>query len=107
MVGKHGENHGGRKALDTFKQRIRKISKRVGGKSMKLVAEPMPEYLPEWKAYFSLAQTPQTFKDLGSWTQHRLRAIQLKQWRTGTTAYRRLCRSRGNPRVGGSNTRGY
>ena len=78
------------KALDTFKQRIRDITRRVGGKSMKQVAEQMREYLPGWKAYFSLAQTPQTFKDLDSWTRHRLRAIQLKQWRTGTTAYNRL-----------------
>ncbi len=33
---------------------------------------------------------PETFKDLDSWTRHRLRAIQLKHWRTGTTVYSRL-----------------
>jgi RNA-directed DNA polymerase len=50
-------------------------------------AEQIREYLPGWKAYFSLAQTPAVFKNLDSWTRHRLRAIQLIQWRTGTTAY--------------------
>jgi RNA-directed DNA polymerase len=50
----------------------------------------MRQYLPGWKSYFRLAQTPRTFKDLDSWTRHRLRAIQLKHWRTGTTAYSRL-----------------
>jgi RNA-directed DNA polymerase len=78
------------KAIKTFKQRIKAITKRVGGKSMGQVAEQMRQYLPGWKSYFHLAQTPQTFKDLDSWIRHRLRAIQLKQWRVGTTVYSRL-----------------
>ena len=78
------------KALATFKQRIKIITKRVGGKSLAQVAEQMRDYLPGWKSYFRLARTPQTFKDLDSWTRHRLRALQLKHWRTGVTAYSRL-----------------
>jgi RNA-directed DNA polymerase len=78
------------KALDTFKQRIRTITRRVGGKGMAQIAEQMQEYLPGWKSYFRLAQTPQTFKNLDSWIRHRLRAIILKHWRTGTTIYSRL-----------------
>ncbi len=78
------------KALDTFKQRIRLITRRVGGKGMVQIAEQMREYLPGWKSYFRIAQTPQAFKDLDSWTRHRLRAIQLKHWRTGRTVYSRL-----------------
>jgi len=78
------------KALDTFKQKVRLITRRVGGKGMAQVAEQLREYLPGWKSYFRLAQTPQTFKNLDSWMRHRLRAIQLKHWRTGTTTYSRL-----------------
>lgn len=78
------------KALDAFKRRIRSITKRVGGRGMAQVAEQMRRYLPGWKSYFRLAQTPKTFKDLDSWTRHRLRAIQLKHWRTGKTIYRRV-----------------
>jgi len=78
------------KALDTFKQRIRLITSRVGGKGMTQIAEQMQAYLPGWKSYFRLAQTPQIFKNLDSWTRHRLRAIHLKQWRVGTTVYSRL-----------------
>lgn len=78
------------KALDTFKQRIRLITSRVGGKGMAQIAEQMQAYLPGWKSYFRLAQTPQIFKNLDSWTRHRLRAIQLKHWRVGTTVYSRL-----------------
>lgn len=78
------------KALETFKQRIRLITRRVGGKGMKQVAEQMREYLPGWKSYFRLADTPRIFSGLDSWIRHRLRAIQLKHWRTGTTIYSRL-----------------
>jgi RNA-directed DNA polymerase len=78
------------KALETFKQRIRAITRRVGGQGMVQIAEQMREYLPGWKSYFRLAQTPQIFKNLDSWIRHRLRAIQLKHWRTGTTVYSRL-----------------
>lgn len=78
------------KALDTFKQRIRVITRRVGGQGMTQIAEQIRTYLRDWKSYFRLAQTPQIFKDLDSWIRHRLRAIQLKHWRTGTTVYSRL-----------------
>ena len=58
--------------------------------SMAQVAEQLQACMPGWKAYFRLAQTPQTFKDLDSWLRHRLRAIQLKYWRRGSTIYRGL-----------------
>ena len=78
------------KALDTFKRRIRLITRRVGGQGMTQIAEQMRIYLRGWKSYFRLAQTPKIFKYLDSWIRHRLRAIQLKHWRTGTTVYNRL-----------------
>lgn len=78
------------KAIETFKQRIRTITKRVGGKGMTQIAEEMRKYLPGWKSYFRLAQTPKIFKDLDSWVRHRLRAILLKHWRRGSTVYSRL-----------------
>lgn len=78
------------KALDTFKRRIRLITRRVGGQGMTQIAEQMRIYLRGWKSYFRLAQTLKIFKYLDSWIRHRLRAIQLKHWRTGTTVYNRL-----------------
>ena len=46
--------------------------------------------MPGWKAYFQLAQTPKVFRELDEWIRHRLRAVQLKHWRRGTTIYRAL-----------------
>lgn len=47
-------------------------------------------YLRGWKAYFGLAQMPGVWRELDEWLRHRLRAIQLKQWRRGTGIYREL-----------------
>ena len=78
------------KAIATFKQRIREITRRAGGRGMVQIAEQLGRYLPGWKGYFRLAQTPTTFRDLDSWIRRRLRAVQLKQWKRGTTIYRKL-----------------
>jgi hypothetical protein len=77
-------------ALDTFKQRIRQLTRRTCGRNLSEVAEALRRYLPGWKAYFRLAQTPRVFRELDEWLRHRLRALQLKHWRRGTTIYREL-----------------
>ena len=78
------------KALKAFKDRIREITRRSGGRSLEQVAEQMRRYMLGWKAYFRLAETPRTFKDLDSWIRHRLRAVQLKHWKRGCTVYREV-----------------
>ncbi len=78
------------KARETFKQRIRQLTRRSGGRSMAEVIEPLRRYVLGWKAYFGLAQTPRVWRELDEWMRHRLRAIQLKQWRRGSTIYREL-----------------
>ncbi|WP_176025774.1 group II intron reverse transcriptase/maturase [Burkholderia vietnamiensis] len=78
------------KAQATFKQRIRELTGRSGGRSLPEVAEKLKAYMPDWKAYFQLAQTPKVFRELDEWIRHRLRAVQLKHWRRGTTMYREL-----------------
>jgi group II intron reverse transcriptase/maturase len=77
-------------ALDTFKQRIRRITCRTCGRNLTSVAEELQRYVPGWKAYFGLAQTPRVFRELDEWLRHRLRALQLKHWRRGTTMFREL-----------------
>ena len=78
------------KALKAFKDRIREMTRRSGGRSLTEVAERMRRYVPGWKSCFRLAQTPTTFEDLDSWTRHRLRAVQLKHWKRGGTVYREV-----------------
>jgi RNA-directed DNA polymerase len=78
------------KALDNFKARIRQLTRRSGGRSVEQVVEKLRPYLRGWKAYFGLAQTPRVWRELDEWLRHRLRAIQLKQWRRPGTIYREL-----------------
>jgi RNA-directed DNA polymerase len=83
------------KALGVMKDRIRRITGRVGGRSMAQVIEELRDYLPGWRNYFSLGD-PWTFGRLDKWIRRRLRAVQLKQWKRGTRVYREL-RARGAP----------
>jgi RNA-directed DNA polymerase len=78
------------KPLATLKQRVRQLTRRSGGRSMQQVVDRLRPYLLGWKAYFGLAQTPGVWRELDEWLRHRLRAIQLKQWRRGTTIHREL-----------------
>lgn len=85
----------GRRAQDaeplaTFKQRVRQLTHRSGGRSMQDVVDGLRPYLLGWKAYFGLAQTPSVWRTLDKGLRHRLRAIQLKQWKRGSTMYREL-----------------
>lgn len=87
------------KARTTFKQRVRQLTRRSGGRSMSEVIERLRRYLLGWKAYFGLAQTPRIWRELDEWMRHRLRAIQLKHWRRGTTIYRELLALGASPAV--------
>ena len=78
------------KPMATYKQRIRQLTRRSGGRSMAEVVERLRPYVLGWKAYFRLSQTPRVWRTLDEWMRHRLRAIQLKHWKRGTTMYREL-----------------
>jgi hypothetical protein len=73
-----------------FKQRVRELTRRSGGRSVPEVAQRLRVYMLGWKVYFRLAQTPQVWRNLDKWVRHRMRAIQLKQWKRGATTYREL-----------------
>ena len=60
-----------RKAQETFKQRIREMTRRSGGRSLPEIAERLRAYMPGWKAYFQLAQTPNVFRGLDEWIRQR------------------------------------
>lgn len=79
-----------KKALETFKQRVRQLSRRSCGRSLQQVVERLSPYLEGWKGYYRLAQTSRVWQMLDEWLRHRLRAIQLKQWKQGKTMFREL-----------------
>ncbi|MNR15007.1 Group II intron, maturase-specific domain [compost metagenome] len=87
------------KARETFKQRVRQLTRRSGGCSLADVAGKLRSYLLGWKGYFGLAQTPRIWRALDEWIRRRLRALHLKHWRHGKTTYRELLRLGASPQV--------
>jgi RNA-directed DNA polymerase len=97
-----------KKALDKLKRTVKEKTRRNGGRSMQAVIEDLSKYLVGWKAYFGAAETPRVFGRLDAWIRHRLRAVQLRQWKRGRTAFRELCRLGCSPeaaRVGAGHAR--
>jgi RNA-directed DNA polymerase len=86
-------------ALKRLKDRVRVLTRRSAGRSLAGVCEDLGPYLAGWKAYFRLAETPRIFAALDKWIRHRLRALQLKHWKRGTTICREL-RARGMDELG-------
>jgi RNA-directed DNA polymerase len=80
------------KATFALKQRVRQITRRNGGRSLGRVIAELRRYLPGWKRYFQLANTPGVFADHDKWIRHRLRALQLKQWKRGPKVYAEMRR---------------
>ena len=87
------------KAMATFKTRVRQLTRRSGGRSLEQVVERLRSYVLGWKGYFRLADTPKVWHKLDQWIRHRMRAMQLKQWRRGRTAYRELLARGASPDV--------
>ncbi|MCB1862138.1 MAG: hypothetical protein KDI47_10470 [Gammaproteobacteria bacterium] len=78
------------KAMASFKHRVRQLTRRSNSQSLSDIIERLRSYLLGWKGYVGLAQTPGVWRQLDEWLRHRLRAIQLKQWKRGKTQYREL-----------------
>lgn len=79
-------------AQNKVRHRLCQITKRNRGHSMGQIVRELQDYVPGWRAYFQLAQTPTVLRELDSWLRRRLRAVQLKQWKTGPRTYRALRR---------------
>ncbi len=77
-------------SLKRLKARIRDLTRVTAGRSLAQVAGDLRRYIPGWKAYFALAQTPSTLARLDGWLRTRLRVLQLNHWRNGSTIYREM-----------------
>jgi RNA-directed DNA polymerase len=70
------------KALDRFKRRIREITGRAKGVSMKTTMEELAPYMRGWRSYFGFCETPEVLIGLTRWVRLRLRAAMWRQWKT-------------------------
>src|SRR6201988_2201423 len=70
------------KSLERFKRRIREITRRAKGVSIKTTMEELAPYMRGWRNYFGFCETPEVFIPLTRWVRLRLRAALWRQWKT-------------------------
>jgi RNA-directed DNA polymerase len=78
------------KAVDRFKERVRKLTRRTRGVSIERMADELAQYLRGWIGYFGYCQTPSILQILEEWIRHRLRSVLWKQWKGGTRRFAEL-----------------
>jgi group II intron reverse transcriptase/maturase len=80
-----------------LKQRLREITKRSWGCSMRHRIFVLNRFIRSWMAYFGIADTNRVFSDLDEWLRRRIRQVFWKQWKKPITK-RRMLASLGIPR---------
>src|SRR5215469_5255029 len=81
------------KSLERFKQRIREITRRAKGVSIKATMEELASY--GWRGYFGFCETPEVLVALTRWVRLRLRAALWRQWKHHVVV-ERLCSHMGS-----------
>src|SRR5260370_11184153 len=76
------------KARQRFRAKVRAITRRKKGRSMKQRIEKLTPYLRGWRGYFGFCETPSVLEELDSWVRRRLRCAYWVEWKTGR---RRFC----------------
>jgi len=82
------------KAVLRFKARVRELTRRTRGVSLKRMVDELARYLQGWVGYFGKCQTPSVLASLEEWVRHRLRSAIWKQWQRGKVRFAEL-RKRG------------
>ncbi len=78
------------KKLKAFKRRVKELTGRSRGISMKRRLTDLARYLRGWIGYFGLARQLAEFSNLDGWIRRRIRMCYWKQWRYARTKVRHL-----------------
>jgi RNA-directed DNA polymerase len=70
--------------------RVRALTRRTAGVSLKQAIDRLSIYLTGWRGYFGFCQTPELLRNLEGWVRRRLRCLAWVQWRTGRRRYTAL-----------------
>ena len=77
-------------ALARFKQRVRALTSRTGGRAIGDTIQRLAAYLKGWLGYFGFCEITSTLRDLDRWIRRRLRSFMWKQWKRGRRRYAEL-----------------
>jgi RNA-directed DNA polymerase len=71
------------KAIVRFKEKVRELTSRTKGQSLRQMKVPLNQYLRGWRGYFGFCQTPSVLGELDGWIRRRLRCVCWKHWKRG------------------------
>jgi RNA-directed DNA polymerase len=77
-------------ALEDFKHRVRELTGRSWGVSMRHRLAALAQYLRGWMGYFGISQYYRPIPELDEWLRRRVRMCYWKQWRLPRTKVRHL-----------------
>ena len=80
------------KALKAFKAKVRELTGRTRGRTIRQIVTELRQLMLGWRAFFRFAEVRSPLRDLDKWIRRRLRSYHWKQW--GRRGYREL-RKRG------------
>lgn len=78
------------KALRALRHRVKHLTRRTRGRSLRRILAELRRMLLGWRAYFGIHEVPSPLRDLEKWIRRRLRSYAWKQW--GRRGYRELRR---------------
>ena len=80
------------KAVQAFKAKVREITSRTRGRTIRQIVQELRQLILGWRAFFGFAEVRSPLRDLDKWIRRRRRSYHWKQW--GRKRYREL-RKRG------------
>jgi len=77
-------------SLARFRDRVRQLTGRSAGRSIKRVVKDLAGYLNGWLGYFGFCEIQGVLGELDGWIRRRLRSLLWKQWKGGKRRYEAL-----------------
>lgn len=77
-------------SLASFKTKVRQMTRRAVGQSLRTVIGELSVYLRGWGGYYGITEERFRLGDLDGWIRKRLRVLRLSQWRHAAVIYREL-----------------
>ncbi len=69
-------------SIARFRTKVRKLTRRAVGRSLRQVVDNLQSYLNGWLGYYGFTEVHWQLRNLGRWVRRRLRCLIWAQWKT-------------------------
>jgi len=78
------------KVIQRFKSKIKELTRRSRGRSIKQIFLELKRYTVGWIGYYAIAEMKTKVKELNQWIRRRIRMYIWKQWKKSSARFRNL-----------------